>query len=151
MADDARIVLPNINLGGLLDSILPTMPNLIPLPPSGNALLESVEENYASAFHSRLKVLIERFDESLDEGHEVGIRLVSFGQAITFHLANVGYCNPSLMFFSGVTEDGNPVELIQHVSQISVLLMKVKRLDPTKPKPKIGFTADALPSDQPHP
>ena len=34
----------------------------------------------------------------------------------------------------------NPFELIQHVSQISVLIMKVKRIDTSKPKRQIGFT-----------
>jgi hypothetical protein len=69
----------------------------------------------------------------------VGVRLVSFGQSVTFHLENIGYWNPSLISFSGFTENGEPVELIQHVSQISVLLVKVKRKDLSKPKKPIGF------------
>jgi hypothetical protein len=36
-------------------------------------------------------------------------------------------------------ENGDPVELIQHVSQISILLMKLKRSDPEAPKRPIGF------------
>ena len=38
-------------------------------------------------------------------------------------------------------DSGAPVELIQHVSQISVLLMKLPRRDPDKPKKPIGFHA----------
>jgi hypothetical protein len=41
----------------------------------------------------------------------------------------------------GVTEDGNPVQLIQHVSQISVLLMKLPRKDTSKPKQPFGFAS----------
>jgi hypothetical protein len=53
----------------------------------------------------------------------------------------MGYWNPSLLFFIGVTDDGNPVQLIQHVSQISVLLMKLPRRDTSKPKQPFGFAS----------
>ncbi len=96
--------------------------------------------NHASEFYERLVKMINQFDDDLDQEHEVGMRLVSFGQAVTFHVTDLGYYNPSLIRFYGTLEDGSPVELIQHVSQISFLLMAVKRLDPSKPKPKIGFT-----------
>ena len=105
-----------------------------------NPLVESVSDNYASQFHKRLRKWIRDFDDSLDDDHEVGIRLVSFGQTMTFHLIDMGYSNPSLISFSGVT-DGNPVELIQHVSQISILLMKLPRRDASEPKRPFGFHA----------
>ena len=98
------------------------------------------DPNLASEFHKRLLKWINEFDKSLDENYEVGVRLVSFGQSVTFHLKSIGYWNPSLILFSGFTENGEPVELIQHVSQISVLLVKVKRKDLLKPKRPIGFT-----------
>jgi hypothetical protein len=41
--------------------------------------------------------------------------------------------------FIGVRDGGSPVQLIQHVSQISVLLMKLPRQDLTKPKSQFGF------------
>jgi Family of unknown function (DUF6173) len=105
-----------------------------------NALLEAAESNYASEFYERLGKLISTFDASLDEEHEVGVRLVSFGQTVVFHLRGMGYWNPSLISFQGVTDDGSPVDLIQHVTQISILLMKVHRQDTSKPKkPIFGF------------
>jgi hypothetical protein len=106
-----------------------------------NPLITNAESNYASEFHKRLVKWINDFDASLDDKHEVGVRLVSFGQAITFHLQNLGYWNPSLISFSGIMESGGPVELIQHVSQISILLMKMERKNPDKPKRPIGFHA----------
>jgi hypothetical protein len=104
-----------------------------------NPLVENVKDNYASEFHERLVRWINDFDASLDDQHEVGARLVSFGQTIIFHLEAIGYWNPSLIVFYGTTDDDDPVELIQHVSQISVLLMKLPRKDPSQPK--IGFSA----------
>jgi hypothetical protein len=84
---------------------------------------------------------MELFDEELDKEHEVGIKLVSFGQTHTFHVSEIGVCQPSLIIFRGHTENGEPVELIQHVSQISFLLMCLPRLEPEAEKKKItmGF------------
>ena len=100
-----------------------------------------IDQDLASEFHGRLEKWIYDFDQTLDQQHEVGVRLVSFGQTVSFHLENIGYWNPSLLSFSGFMENGDPVELIQHVSQISILLIKVKRKDPTKPKRPIGFAS----------
>jgi Family of unknown function (DUF6173) len=121
---------------------MPRQPKIEIIPSSTNRLVTHAEDNYASEFHKRLVKWINNFDASLDEKHEVGIRLVSFGQTVTFHLQNLGYWNPSLISFTGTMESGAPVELIQHVSQISILLMKVERKDPDKPKRPIGFTAN---------
>jgi len=97
------------------------------------------EQNQASDFYERLVEWINDFDSGLDHEHEVGVRLVSFGQTVIFHLEDIGYDDPSLITFYGHTEQGDPVELIQHVSQISILLMQMKRADPTQPKKPIGF------------
>jgi hypothetical protein len=103
------------------------------------------QANYASEFHAHLTREIARFEAELDETHEVGLRLVSFGQAVTFHLQGMGYMNPSLITFNGLTDGGDVVELIQHVSQISLLLMKLPRLDPTRPARRLGIpTAEEL-------
>jgi hypothetical protein len=99
------------------------------------------DSNLASEFYSRLQSWITQFDESLDNEHEVGVRLVSFGQSVQFHLHSISYWNPSLISFTGTADTGEPIQLIQHVSQISILLMKVARQNPSQPKQKIGFTA----------
>jgi hypothetical protein len=99
----------------------------------------SIEENLASEFVRHIVEEIREYSATLDEAHEAGVRLVNFGQTVTFHLEKINYANPSLVYFSGTTMDtGDPVELIQHISQISILLMKIPRLHPGKP---IGFLA----------
>ncbi len=103
-------------------------------------------QNLASEFYKRLVKKINHFNESLDDEYEVGVRLVNFGQAVTFHLQDMDYLNPSLISFVGDTNPGTEtnerVELIQHVSQISILLMKLKRKDPSQPKHPFGFTIE---------
>lgn len=123
------------NLEKLRESLSPRMPEYRPLP-------IPVNPNLASEFYKRLTKWVADFDESLDQDHEVGVRLVNFGQTIMFYLTDIGYWNPSLITFQGQTDDGNPVELIQHVSQISIMLMKLPRQDPEKPKKPIGFASE---------
>jgi hypothetical protein len=100
------------------------------------------EQNHASEFQKRLVEWIKEFDETLDEEHEVGARLVNFGESISFHIQSIGYWNPSLIVFNGLTKNNEPVELIQHVSQISILLMKLPKIDPNKPKHRFGFSKE---------
>lgn len=100
-----------------------------------------VNANLASEFHQRLINWINDFHKNLDQEHEVGARLVNFGQTVTFHIEDIGYWNPSLISFIGRNSDGEPVELIQHVSQISILLVAMKRKDTSQPKRPIGFAS----------
>lgn len=132
------------NLSDLERSLLRgiTPPRMVDIPIPKNY-------NLACEFHKRLVEWINKFDSSLEQEYEVGVRLVSFGQTVVFHLDDIGYWNPSLISFQGTTEDGQPVELIQHVSQISILLMKLKRPDPDKPKKKIGFIAETKEIENP--
>ncbi len=95
--------------------------------------------NLASEFANHLLSKINQFDDGLNDELEVGLKLVSFGQTITFHVSGIGFYNPSLVVFAGLTDDGNRVELVQHVSQISFVLIALPKLKPEQPKNKIGF------------
>lgn len=114
------------------------LPNLT-VPP--NPIISAINSNLASEFYNRLISWINDFHKGLDEEHEAGMRLVNFGQSITFHIEDIGFSNPSLISFTGRTETGEPVELIQHVTQISILLMKMERAKPEEPKRPIGFAS----------
>ncbi len=96
----------------------------------------------ASVYHKQLEEYIRQFEKTLDQEHEVAMRLVSFGQTVQFSVQRIGYYNPKLISFYGEMPDGSAVQLIQNVSQISFLLMAVKRKDPEKPKCLIGFCSD---------
>lgn len=113
------------------------MPDLRAIRPAAQAVAEA---NYASVFYEQLMEFILAFEAELDPAHEVGVRLVNFGLNIEFHLARIGYHNPSLIAFYGTTNEGDPVQLVQHVSQISILLMNLP-LRPGSTKKSIGFHA----------
>jgi hypothetical protein len=84
-----------------------------------------------------LKSYIEAFEASLAEDEEVAVRLVTFGGALTFHAEQIGFSKPNVITFYGVTPDGERVQLIQHVSQLSFLLQVAKKLGES-PR-RIGF------------
>lgn len=120
---------------------LPTSPNMLATKELPVIEVQSVQ-NLASAFHKQLLEMIAEFENSLDEHHEVGIRLVSFGQNVTLRVEGIGYYNPSLIRFFGTAEGGATMELIQHVTQISFLLMAVNKADPANPPRRIGFKVE---------
>jgi hypothetical protein len=67
------------------------------------------------------------FEAELDDDHEIGARLVSFGQNVTFHIEDIGYHGPDMITFYGRTESMEKVQLIQNISQLSVLLIAVNK------------------------
>ena len=95
--------------------------------------------NTVEEFCKRLAERIKAFEAQLGETEEIGFRLVSFGQNIVVHVREIYYHNPSMIIFTGKTDAGHAAELVQHLTQISFLLMAVKKLEPEKPRPKIGF------------
>lgn len=101
--------------------------------------MPKMDGHLASGFYERLTSWITDFEKLLDPETEVGVRLVSFGQTLTFHLTDITYWNPFLIRFDGLNAEGQEVQLIQNVSQISILLMRLPRLA-DKPH-RIGFHA----------
>ena len=109
---------------------------------STEVLKESQQLELASVFSEKLSEYMDEFDKNLNQEQEVGIKLVSFGQTIQFTVHNIGYNNPKLICFCGEMPDGSPVQLIQHVNQISFLLTAVQRKNPEQTKHQIGFCSD---------
>jgi len=84
-----------------------------------------------------IREYVENFEAQLDEEHEVGVRLASFGGVVLFHAEKIGFSTPNVISFYGVTEEGDKVQLIQHVSQLNFLLKAVKKIE-ENPR-RIGF------------
>jgi hypothetical protein len=129
---------------GLSMPLVPAHSAIRPIPNLAN-LRTAAQANYASEFHSQLSEFIQQFEATLDPSHAVGVRLVSFGQSFEFHLEDMGYHNPSLITFFGRGLTGQPVQLIQHVTQISILLMAIEV--PVGTKKPIGFGDTHTPDD----
>jgi len=106
----------------------------------------------AEATFNRIVAYIREFETNLDRNHEIGARMVSFGDTVQFHIVDMGYWNPDIVTFDGLDDAGRRMKLIQNVSQLNVLLVAMpKRIDHEEPR-RIGFVlekkaeASALPA-----
>lgn len=100
----------------------------------------SKSANLAEWTYERLKNYIKEFEADLDDQHEIGAHLVSFGRDVTFHIDDIGYHGPDIITFHGKNDKGQVVQLIQHTSQLSVLLVAIDKQS-DKPR-RIGFLLD---------
>lgn len=108
---------------------------ITPLSPS--SLIPDSELNPAKWAYERIAKSIIAFEKELDPDEEVGARLVSFGGNEVIHIDDLGYWGPDFVKFYGRTSDDRNVELIQHISQVSVMLVAVKTEDESAKR--IGF------------
>jgi hypothetical protein len=116
-----------------LSTVVGPLPQGVPKAPDGS-------DNPARWMFDRLATYIKQFEGRLDEEHEVGARLVSFGASLTFHIEDMGYFGPDMIAFYGRNDAGEPVQLIHHTSQLNVLLVAVRKQD-ARPR-RIGFILD---------
>lgn len=113
-----------------LSALVAPMPSPLPRTddPAGNP---------AKWMFERLVAYMKQFESRLDDEHEIGARLVSFGANLTFHVEDMGYFGPDMIVFYGKNDQGEPVQLIQHTSQLNVLLVAVRKQQ-ERPR-RIGF------------
>ena len=114
-------------------------------PVDADVLAEGVRmrDNPAEWAFVRLSRLIEDFEKGIDKDEEVGATLVGMPGAGTMQIEDVGFWGPDLILFMGKNPDGKPVRLIQHYSQISVLLNAQKKPE-ARPARRIGFQLSEL-------
>lgn len=85
---------------------------------------------------------IKDFENQLDSDHEIGARLVSFNNTV-FYIQSLGYHEPEVLMFYGINDKGENIQLIQHVSQLNVLLVALKKIG--NEAKRIGFKLDKEP------
>lgn len=99
--------------------------------------------NMADWKFEKLIEQIRTFEDELDDNHEVALKLASFGSAVVMYVMTIGYQNPDMLYFYGFVE-GQPAQLIQHVSQLNFLITSVEKKDKSKPPRRIGFALPTL-------
>lgn len=105
------------------------------------AVMGSIDDSqFASWMYERIVKLIEEFEASIPDNMQAGGRFVSSAAGYTFSIDDVDSWNPDLIMFYGTGPDGAKVQLLQHTSQLNLLLVAVPRTDDlSKPRRKIGF------------
>jgi hypothetical protein len=72
--------------------------------------------------YDRLMTQIADFEKDLNNDEELGAYLASFGREILVRISGIVYYNPyPIIFYGEELNNCTPVQLVQHVSQISVL------------------------------
>ena len=121
------------------------------LPAAGSEVATQNEAppDPASWMHQRLVHQILEFEKKLGPDHEVGGRFVEGPGSETLHIANVASWGPDMILFMGELPDGRRFELMQHYSQVSMLLVAVPKM---KDQPRrIGFELLKNVKDLPEP
>lgn len=86
--------------------------------------------------YERIISYIQKFEETLDPEHEVGMGFVG-SESGTLTIQGMGYFAPDIITFYGADSSGGKRQLIQHVSQLSVMLTAAPRQQ--SPAQRIGF------------
>ena len=88
--------------------------------------------------YERVILYIQKFEETLDSDHEVGIGFTNGGAGV-MKIEGLGYFDPDIVTYFGSNEVGAKTQLIQHVSQLNVMLVaSPKQIDQAEPN-RIGF------------
>lgn len=88
--------------------------------------------------YERLILYIRNFEETLDEAHEVAMGFAG-SDAGTIRIEGMGYFDPDIVTFYGQDQMGMRTQLVQHVSQLSVMLRALPKQVDEAPPARIGF------------
>lgn len=103
------------------------------------ALREPSEAKSAARWaYERLILYIRNFEEQLDNAHEVAMGFTG-GDAGIIRIEGLGYFDPDLVTFFGTDPQGSRTQLIQHVTQLNVMLRALPKTVETAAPRRIGF------------
>ena len=103
------------------------------------ALNTPVEKKSAARWaYERLILYIQNFENQLDGDHEVAMGFVG-GDAGVLRIEGMGYFDPDIITFYGREGSGGKTQLVQHVSQLNVMLRALPKPKQDQPANRIGF------------
>lgn len=107
-----------------------------PLP---ERVLESRDRKSPAKWaYERLILYIKNFEEQLDGEHEIAMGFTGASAGV-LRIEGIGYFDPDIVTFYGMDADGTRTQLIQHVSQLNVILRALRK-EPQATEPRrIGF------------
>lgn len=88
--------------------------------------------------YERLILYIQNFEKTLDNEHEVAMGFVG-SDAGVLRIEGMGYFDPDIITFYGSDATGGKTQLVQHVSQLSVILRALPKPAAQEAPARIGF------------
>lgn len=103
------------------------------------AALQAAERKSPARWaYERLILYIQNFEEQLDNEHEIAMGMTG-GDAGVLRIEGMGYFEPDIVTFYGSDPTGAKTQLIQHVTQLSVMLRAMPKHIDRKEPTRIGF------------
>jgi hypothetical protein len=107
--------------------------------PVAPAAVSRHQANPAAWTYERIAKQIQDFEAELTDQEEVGARVIGLPGSEIMLVEDAGYWGPDLLFFYGTNQHGKPMQLIQHYTQISLLLTALPKEKQEQPPRRIGF------------
>ena len=107
-----------------------------PLPKSARAPADS--KSPAKWAYERLILYIKNFEDQLDSDHEIAMGFTGASAGV-LRIEGIGYFDPDIVTFYGADSDGTRTQLIQHVSQLNVILRALRKQPEIVEARRIGF------------
>ncbi|MGB0958726.1 MAG: DUF6173 family protein [Halocynthiibacter sp.] len=114
--------------------------NLAENQPLPESVTKKPVENKSPAewAYERIILYIKNFEEQLDGDHEVAMGFTG-GDAGVLKIEGLGFFDPDIVTFYGNDAEGGKTQLVQHVSQLNVMLRALPK-EPEAVEPnRIGF------------
>jgi uncharacterized protein DUF6173 len=106
--------------------------------PAGIMKKPMAQKSPAEWAYERIVLYIRKFEEQLDSDQEVGMGFVG-GDMGTLRIQGMGFFAPDLITFYGADQNGAKTQLVQHVSQLNVMLVAAPKEDAKSAPRRIGF------------
>lgn len=106
--------------------------------PAAVAQKPAKQKSPAEWAYERLILYIQHFEKDLDNEHEVAMGFTG-GDAGVLRIEGMGYFDPDIVTFHGTDTAGAKTQLVQHVSQLNVMLRALPKQIPTEEPQRIGF------------
>lgn len=103
--------------------------------PNGRQIEQKSPAEWA---YERIVMYIQKFEETLDGNEEVGMGFTG-GDVGTLRIQGMGYFAPDLITFYGEDPNGAKTQLVQHVSQLNVMLVAAAKENEQQEPNRIGF------------
>ncbi|MEQ9694183.1 DUF6173 family protein [Shimia sp. SDUM112013] len=88
--------------------------------------------------YERLILYIQNFEQQLDNEHEVAMGFAG-GDTGVLRIEGMGFFDPDMITFYGTDSMGVKTQLVQHVSQLSVMLRALPKPAEEEAPTRIGF------------
>lgn len=108
------------------------------LLPAGAQRKPVEQKSPAEWAYERLILYIQNFEKQLDKDHEVAMGFAG-GEMGVMRIEGMGFFDPDIVTFYGSDPTGAKTQLVQHVTQLNVMLRALPKVAEKEEANRIGF------------